>query len=113
MTKTAIRRMRRYNTELNDPAHEQRMAKLKRRVNDLNATCNQLKRSEALPAGTRTESYAREERRKFMMGQLCFTEIDEERIEQQKKYLNNFVHLSRSLPKMIKTDGNPPPQGNK
>ncbi len=38
------------------------------------------------------------------MGQLCFTEIDEERIEKQRKYLTNFQHLSRSKPKMVRTD---------
>jgi len=36
------------------------------------------------------------------MGQLCFTEIDEKRIDQQKQYLSHFKHLSRTT-KMVKT----------
>lgn len=35
------------------------------------------------------------------MGQLSFTEIDEERILSQKKYLSRFEHLSKSVPKMV------------
>jgi hypothetical protein len=40
ITKTTIRRMKRYNTEQIDPTHEKRIASLKRKVNDLNITCN-------------------------------------------------------------------------
>jgi hypothetical protein len=106
MTKTTIRRMKRFNTEQPDPdpAHDQRIVSLKRRVNDLNATCNQLKLNDAVPTNSRLENYAREARKKFMMGQLCFTEIDEDRIEQQKKYLTNFDHLSQSISKMLNTE---------
>lgn len=54
MTKTTIRRMRRYNTEQKDPREGDRMTSLKKRVNALNATCNLIKRIDQLPANTRT-----------------------------------------------------------
>lgn len=38
------------------------------------------------------------------MGQISFTEIDESRVCSQQQYLTQFQHLSRSMPKMLRTD---------
>jgi hypothetical protein len=36
------------------------------------------------------------------MGQVSFTHIDEERVYAQKKYLERFQYLSKSVPRKIR-----------
>jgi hypothetical protein len=39
------------------------------------------------------------------MGQVSFTHIDEERVMAQKKYLERFEYVGKSVPKKIRESG--------
>jgi hypothetical protein len=77
---------------------------MKRYVNEMTAKCNSVKKTEEVPTRTVIDQYANEERKKFLMGQISFTQIDEERVTVQRKYLSKFTHLSKSLPKMVQAN---------
>lgn len=92
--------MKRFRTEEPESVYKNRMQGLKQHVNDINFKCNAVKKTEGNITKSSVDESAIQERRKFLMSQVSFTQIDEEKIAAQKKYLSRFEHLSKSLPKM-------------
>lgn len=76
------------------------MQGLKKYINEINLKCNAVKKAEGKAIKSTVDESVIQDRRKFLMSQVSFTQIDEEKIEAQKKYLSKFDHLSKSLPKM-------------
>lgn len=91
--------MKRFHTEETEAAYENRMQCLKTYVNELNLKCNAVKKAEGKALKSNGDESVIQDRRKFLMSQVSFTQIDEEKIEAQKKYLSKFDHLSKSVPK--------------
>lgn len=92
--------MKRFHTEERESAYEKRMQCLKKYVNELNLKCDAVKKAEGPAIKSNVNESVIQDRRKFLMSQVSFTQIDEEKIVAQKKYLSKFDHLSKSLPKM-------------
>ena len=75
------------------------MSTLKYYVNGLMGTCNTIAREQTRRSADKPLESSSNSRKKFLMSQISFTEIEEDKIAAQKKYLSKFEYLSRALPK--------------
>lgn len=60
------------------------MQTLKKYVNEINLKCNAVKKAEGKAIKSTLDESVVQDRRKFLMSQVSFTQIDEEKIVAQK-----------------------------
>jgi hypothetical protein len=102
LTRDTIKKIRKCNTEGDSEWRE--MSQLKQYINGVARTCNQINNSHS---GIREQprDSSRQESKQFMMNQLSFTEIDEQKIHLQRDVLQKFEHLKGSSgPKKMSAD---------
>lgn len=82
--------VQRFRTEDKESIYLKNMETLKKYVNNLTLKCGNLRKEEDIGKDSDNDAEAAKERKRFLMGQISFTQIDEERVMAQKKYLERF-----------------------
>lgn len=100
LTRDTIKKMRKCNTEGESEWRE--MSQLKQYINGMARTCNQINNSHSRIREQPRDSA--QENKQFMMNQLSFTEIDEQKIHLQRDVLQKFEHLKGTGPKKMSAD---------